>query len=311
MSSRRLGFGTASLAAVDDRRAAWKLLDAALESGILHFDTARLYGDGTMERIISPFVKANREQITITTKFGLAGRWKGYWPALVLPVARRCAKAILGGRPPGQPSPAASFQQPVPVLDVALMKRSLETSLRELGIDCVDTFLMHEARPSQIRGDLLQALEREKEAGKIASYGNGGEWATAMAPLGMEWPSVPVRQASVSLALADREPAHLTDRPDVIHSVLRGAAFLDREVVREGYGRDFPHEEFVPGSTFPTLFLQWALLHYPESRILVASRSIETIRANARLADNLPSPSLLMKRIDWMRRHRLISTPSL
>ena len=49
----------------DQSRAA---IEAALDAGMNHFDTARAYAQGKSERVIAPFVQANREQVFLATK---------------------------------------------------------------------------------------------------------------------------------------------------------------------------------------------------------------------------------------------------
>jgi aryl-alcohol dehydrogenase-like predicted oxidoreductase len=45
-------------------------LEHALQRGVIRFDTADICGAGANEEFLSPFVKANREQLALATKFG-------------------------------------------------------------------------------------------------------------------------------------------------------------------------------------------------------------------------------------------------
>ncbi len=45
-------------------------LDRAIELGVSMFDTADMYGVGANEEFLAPVVSANRERVTIATKFG-------------------------------------------------------------------------------------------------------------------------------------------------------------------------------------------------------------------------------------------------
>jgi aryl-alcohol dehydrogenase-like predicted oxidoreductase len=65
-----LGFGCSSLTSVG-RKQALRLLESAFDAGIRHFDTARYYGYGEAEGILGSFLKSCREQLTVTTKFGI------------------------------------------------------------------------------------------------------------------------------------------------------------------------------------------------------------------------------------------------
>lgn len=307
----QLGFGTASLASLDDRRSIWKLLDEALECGITHFDTARLYGDGTMERMLRPFVRSNRDNITIASKFGLPGRWSGPIPSLLLPTTRKWIKRVSRHGRQAPPQKAAAFDPPMPKLTVEAMRRSLHVSLRELGADSLDLFLMHEARPEQVNADLLAALENEREKGTIKAYGSGGEWENTMSQSPLPWPSAPVLQAPVSLALADRQPEYLSHTPTIIHSVFRGMSYLESVIAVKKDIADFPGDPILGGGTLPEIFLRWALNRYAGSRVLIGARSISKIRANAAIAAKPVDDSLLANQLDWLRQRGILLHGSL
>lgn len=48
-----------------------KLLNTAFDAGITHFDAARMYGLGQVERVVGAFAKSRRSDITITSKYGI------------------------------------------------------------------------------------------------------------------------------------------------------------------------------------------------------------------------------------------------
>ena len=47
-----------------------EVVEAALEAGINHFDTAEVYGDGASERFLGEILRGRREQVVLATKFG-------------------------------------------------------------------------------------------------------------------------------------------------------------------------------------------------------------------------------------------------
>src|ERR1039457_4268717 len=80
----RVAFGTGSLHHCILRRDRANLLGTALDAGITHFDTARMYGEGLAERELGRFLKGNRRQVTIATKFGIpAVSGYEYFPPLM------------------------------------------------------------------------------------------------------------------------------------------------------------------------------------------------------------------------------------
>lgn len=310
----RLGFGTASLAALNNRRKVWKLLDTALESGITHYDTARLYGDGLMERTIAPFVRSNRNEITITTKFGLNGRWRGSLAYSIIPPARRIMKCLLRHHKKSEKSnigiPSKQIV-PWPVVTPEIMRGSLETSLRELNTDYVDIFLMHEARKEQISVQLLEALEDSRLAGKINKYGSGGEWDHTTKLESLAWPRQPIIQAPASICLLEYGLIDSTTKPDVIHSVFRGLPYIEQKISRDKDSViDFPGGEILPDETLPRIFLHWALSRYPNSTVLFGCRSAERIKKNVDYAKMLGDNQLIEAQIEWLRAYmvRIIKT---
>jgi D-threo-aldose 1-dehydrogenase len=169
-----LGFGCVKLTTQEDRAAAVRTLEEALELGITHYDVARLYGYGQAEGILGEFLRGKRDQVTVTTKFGLrhAGnlskhRWLITLAKKVLrkiPAVERRLKQRMAGHPPATnytPQEAES---------------SLDVSLRELGTDYVDLLLMHEATPQEASNpELLAQLDKEVKRGRIRAYGVGSE----------------------------------------------------------------------------------------------------------------------------------------
>src|ERR1051325_1954253 len=65
-----IGFGCSALTGTS-RGTANRILEAAFEAGVRHFDTARYYGYGEGEGILGRFLKSRRSEVTITTKFGI------------------------------------------------------------------------------------------------------------------------------------------------------------------------------------------------------------------------------------------------
>jgi aryl-alcohol dehydrogenase-like predicted oxidoreductase len=92
-----------------DRRATERVVGAALDAGVTHFDTAELYGDGRSEEFLGRALGPHRDEVVIATKFA--------------------------PRPPDQPSTPG-----------ALRTRILEAcdlSLRRLGTDRIDLYYQH------------------------------------------------------------------------------------------------------------------------------------------------------------------------
>jgi aryl-alcohol dehydrogenase-like predicted oxidoreductase len=172
----RLGFGTASLHHLLWRKERMELLKEALDCGITHFDTARMYGEGLAERELGRFLGGERQRVTIGTKFGL--------PAVGalerLPAMLYAHRALSGIARRVLPAWRGKRERCV---TRAAVKESLERSLRALRTDYCDIFFLHEPceADSGLMEDSVAYLERQKRAGRIRYLGLAGEASECVA----------------------------------------------------------------------------------------------------------------------------------
>lgn len=173
-TSSVLGFGTTSFMSAGSTKERLALLDCAFDYGINHFDTAAYYGFGEAERLLGRSLAGRRDQVTITTKFGIepSGAVKARWVNLlarrILKLAPFVRKAISRKRGLGRTT--GKF---TPEIAAA----SLERSLMALQTDYIDLFLLHEPNLNDARSEpLIEFLESEVQKGRIRAYGCGGEW---------------------------------------------------------------------------------------------------------------------------------------
>jgi aryl-alcohol dehydrogenase-like predicted oxidoreductase len=143
-----VGFGVWTLAsdwwgAVDDKQG---LLHAALDAGINFIDTAPVYGDaGIGEELLADVLKAQRDEIVLTTKCGYD-----------IDAARKY---------PGQSERPHDWEP-------QSVREQLEASLRRLGTDYVDLYQLHNSRIEPIVDDgLWEELEKFRAEGKIRELG--------------------------------------------------------------------------------------------------------------------------------------------
>ena len=170
-----LGFGTTSLMGVPTSKERLALLETAFDLGIRHFDTAPYYGYGEAERILGDFIVGKREQLTITTKYGIQppAMVKSRWVNLL-------ARRILQLFPPLKKTlsrKAQSLTKKLP-FTAAAARQSLDQSLTALKTDHVDLFLLHEPTFEDAASEEIHHfLENEVKRGRIRDYGCGGEFA--------------------------------------------------------------------------------------------------------------------------------------
>jgi aryl-alcohol dehydrogenase-like predicted oxidoreductase/choline dehydrogenase-like flavoprotein len=179
----QLGFGCAYLLGPGLNQAtSRRLLDAAWDAGVRHFDTARLYGHGRTEALLGEFLKQHQDA-TVTTKFGVI-------PATpaerVYMTARRLVPPLR--RIPWKRKDKAVFR-------AADARTSLETSLRALRRERIEIFLLHEVEAAElVHDDLLSFLQEKQAAGVIGAFGAGGEYEKAGALYAERREYVPVLQ---------------------------------------------------------------------------------------------------------------------
>ena len=170
-----LGFGCAALLGRVGRKDSLRALAGASDAGITFFDTARSYGYGESERLLGEFLRGRRHQAIICTKFGIAAARPG-WKQKVKPLAQAAIGLFPSLRSFARQHAAGEIA--APQFSVAALHASFETSLRELGTDYVDLLLLHGATAAVLnQDDLLDALERLVDAGKVRMAGISGDHA--------------------------------------------------------------------------------------------------------------------------------------
>lgn len=125
------------------------MIGRALEAGVNFFDTANGYGDGESETLLGKGLGARRREVVIVTKFGFP-------------------------QGTGRNDGGASR---VHVL------RAVEESLRRLGTDWIDIYMVHRRDPGTSLDETLRALDDLIRAGKIryAGISNHPAWQIAAA----------------------------------------------------------------------------------------------------------------------------------
>jgi D-threo-aldose 1-dehydrogenase len=220
VSSTRIGFGCGGLMQEPSKKRRRRLLDTARDHGILHFDVARMYGLGAAEAELGRFARSCRADIVIATKFGIEASAPGRLAALQGPARRILARYPALREHVKRRSDVFHLPR---CYDAASARRSLDTSLRELGTDYVDLLFLH----GPLKGEELDSEEissflvEAREAGKIRAWGVAGEREpcieVASALIGE--PILQVRADIFSRA----DVAARRDRPIITFGVLSGA----------------------------------------------------------------------------------------
>jgi len=286
----RLGYGCSSIMGALNHRQSLRLLEAAYDAGIRHFDVAPMYGYGEAESCLGEFLQHHRDDITVATKFGIPPPKRGG--------ALRAARRVVG--PVIQRVPAlkrrlarAAGAVTAPVAKSRFTpdeaRASLENSLRQLRTDFIDVLLLHEAEAHDLTDDgLLQFLEASVAERKIGSFGVGSDSnkipallrdrASYCRVLQHDWSVLDAPEAS-STAFHIHHRA-LTDRLHMLHDTL----ISDPQRCRrwsQATGCDLARREQLA-----SLMLKAALVLYPGTVLLVSSKNPAHIRENVRVAED-------------------------
>ena len=147
MQTRSIGSLTVSTVGLGCNNFGWHIdeatsqtvVDAALDAGITHFDTAELYGEGASEAFLGRALGSRRDEVVIATKFGYRS----------------------GDGPTGKGAPDA-------------VRAACEGSLRRLGTDRIDLYYLHRPDPATPIADTLGALADLVTEGKVREVGCSG-----------------------------------------------------------------------------------------------------------------------------------------
>ena len=123
--------------------AAERLLLAALDAGVTHFDTASLYGFGANETLVGRVLKPHRRKFMLASKGGMGGIDVAGDGKLV---------RVIDGRPEA-------------------IRKNCEDSLRRLGTDVIDLYYLHRWDKKVPIEDSVGEMSRLVERGLIRTLG--------------------------------------------------------------------------------------------------------------------------------------------
>ena len=276
----RLGFGTAGLMRATSTKARLNVLAAALDCGIRHFDTAPIYGLGEVEKLLGIFLSGRRENITLTTKFGLALKSTTSPLRFVQSAARAVLRAVPALRRMAQRRSRSLYEQAN--FTAAAARNTLESSLRLLQRDQVACYLMHECTAHALSDpSLLDTLYRLRDEGKIQSFGSASPWMHT-APLLRSHPQYcPVIQFEHP-AVTDIARQVSDHHAIITHSALTGAfsKIARDDAVRARWGKSLDMD-LHSTHALAALFVRSALATNPGGIVLIHSNSVQHVLHNA------------------------------
>ena len=312
MKAIKFGFGTSGImGAATSNRERLALLEHAFEHGVRHFDTAPLYGHGDAEKLIGQFIVDKRENVSVTTKYGLSPRSYPRYLTPLKPAARfanrrlKQLKEVLESKARNASLIQSEVEQATKANHIKIeaysvddIRRQLELSLRKMKMEAVDYFLLHDSSIDHLNDDVVEFLEQAKSDGKLLHYGLATGRAQAALIL-EQWPefaSVLQHQTEPftnhsQFKQANRDQQNHSNgkskRLLITHSLFRGDVFelknvliankplLDAITRKAGY-RNFDIQEII------TRFLIHQASLHNQTGILLFSCS-----SQSRLANNI------------------------
>jgi aryl-alcohol dehydrogenase-like predicted oxidoreductase len=137
-----IGFGAMALTPIYgevDDATSLETLNHCLDVGVTFIDTANIYGGGDNERLIAKLLETRRDEVTLATKFGIAGN----------PAAGE--RSVRG--------------------DAAYVRQSIDESLQRLNTDVVDLYYMHRRDLNVPIEETVGAMAELVTAGKVRHLG--------------------------------------------------------------------------------------------------------------------------------------------
>lgn len=123
-----------------DEQEAIATLHRALELGVTLLDTADMYGPHTNEQLIGKAIKGKRQQVFLATKFGIV-------------------------RDPANPAARGVSSRP------EYIRRSVEGSLKRLGVEVIDLYYQHRVDPEVPIEEVVGTMADLISEGKIRYIG--------------------------------------------------------------------------------------------------------------------------------------------
>jgi aryl-alcohol dehydrogenase-like predicted oxidoreductase len=153
-----------------------KIFETFVEAGGNFFDTANVYTEGQSEKLLGEFIAADRQRFVVTTKYTSSTK-------------------------PGDPNAAGNQRKN--------MVQSLEASLKRLGTDYVDLYLIHVWDPLTPIEELMRAFDDLVRTGKVLYIGmsDAPAWVIAQANTLAQYHGwTPLVALSAQYNLIDRTP---------------------------------------------------------------------------------------------------------
>jgi aryl-alcohol dehydrogenase-like predicted oxidoreductase len=294
-----LGFGCSQLAGLT-ARSREAVLNTAFDEGVTHFDVARSYGLGRAESALGKFVRAHRDEVTLTTKAGIR-------PANLAVGALGKATELAAARISSKLASSAAAQRlraktSYGHFRLDEVRDDLGRSLSALKVDHIDVYLLHACHPDDLTDDLLSFLERQRKAGVIGAFGIATDAGSTKAITETRPEFAGVIQ--VKNSVFERFEGKPCFQP---LGLFTHGALQELEKFRAQCGRDESLQRLlrdevgidpVEPQSLVRVLLRYALDTHPDATVLFSTTSPVHVRENAAIA---AGPALSEEHLDRIR----------
>jgi D-threo-aldose 1-dehydrogenase len=293
-----LGFGTAGLFREPSKPARRRLLESAIAEGVLHFDTAPMYGLGLAQGELGEVFRGRRGEVVIVSKVGIGltplakaiGRIQAPVRRILQKVPALQQQARQGAAGPSSGRLGGLLYQST--FDIPSATRSLDDSLRELGTEYLDLLLLHDPEPSQLNlSELYDFLEGARTSGKIRAWGVAGEAEATMTVVKLLPGPTPIVQIRDDVFRRD-EYVSLPSGSDYLvtfgvlgESLPRVLAHVTANIERTREWSDATGEDCANPTTVAALLLKDALRANERGTVLYSTTRAARLRDAVALAD--------------------------
>lgn len=282
-----------------------RVLLAALDAGVTHFDTAALYGFGINEELVGRVLRPHRQRIVLASKGGMAGVDAAGDGKLV---------RVIDGRPEA-------------------IRRNCEDSLRRLGTDVIDVYYLHRWDKKVPIEDSVGELSRLVERGHVREIGLSEVSAATLRKAHAVHPLAAVQteyslwtrnpELGVLDACAELGVALVAFSPvarGFLSARLQDVQALDAKDIRRGMPRFEPANyagnlRLLPayeavarqaGCTPAQLALAWLLHKAPHIIPLFGTTQLEHLAENLAAARVVLTPALIAEVEQVVNRHTVV-----
>lgn len=303
VTTTAVGLGCAGLFHHPQRTARRAVLEAAYDAGIRHFDAAPMYGLGRAEPELAAFLKRRRADVTVATKFGIEPTLLaravglGQGPVRAFLAKRRGVgeglKAAAGGPESGL---VGRLLYAAPGFHKQSAQAGLERSLRALGTDYIDVFMLHDPAGAVTTGapELVDYLDEQRRKGQIRCWGVTGQ-ASQMAGLGQSFAGSQVAQFRDDAFEAPPDADQILQAAWITFGALAGALPALRRYLTQSPGAaetwsDRLGVDLADESSLPRVLLTAALQRNATGPVLFSTTRPERVRVAAEAAARSTKP---------------------